>query len=67
MVLNAEMTPRARRMLAYCAAGFLVYMMILFAEMIQNMHLNRIDEQLKSIDQQLTDYGMEVSTPPAKK
>lgn len=51
--LTTEMTPRAVRMLTYSVGGFLIYGMILFAELLQTVHLNRIDSQLKTLDQQV--------------
>ncbi len=63
MTINTEMTPRARRMMVYCAVGFLAYLLILFMDMIQNIHLNRIDEQLKALDKQMN-YEVEIASPP---
>ena len=56
MTLNTEMTPRARRMIVYCAVGFSIYLFVCLAETIQNLHLNRLDAQLKALDSQV-DYG----------
>ncbi len=57
-------------MLVYCATGFLIYLMIQFMEVIQNLHLNRIDEQLTTLDQQMNnefdaDPSPELSTSTA--
>ena len=51
--LTTEMTPRAWRMLTYSVAGFLIYGLVLFMELLQTFHLNRIDAQLKTLDRQV--------------
>jgi hypothetical protein len=52
--LSTEMTPRAWRMIAYACAGFFIYSLILFLEILQNIQLNRIDGQLKALDRQVS-------------
>ncbi len=49
--LTTEMTPQAVRMLSYCAVGFLVYGLFLLHQILLTVHLNRIDEQLKAVEQ----------------
>ena len=44
-------------MLVYCAAGFSVYCLLLFMELLQKMHLNRIDAQLEALDRQVNAGG----------
>ena len=51
MKLSTEMTPRAWRMICYCVVGFVIYGLFLLHELMLNLHLNRIDQQLKSIEQ----------------
>ncbi len=50
--LSPEMTPRSWRMIIYCALGFAIYGALLFAELLQTVHLNKIDAQLKMISAQ---------------
>jgi hypothetical protein len=45
------MTPRAWRMISYSCVGFFIYSAILFTEMLQNVHLYKIDHQLKLLNQ----------------
>ena len=51
--MNTGMTPRAWRMLSYCCIGLVIYSMVLFGEILQNMHLDRIDQQLKAVEKQM--------------
>lgn len=50
--LYSGMTPRAWRMISYCCLGFVLYGGLLFVEIIQNVHLYKIDQQLQSISMQ---------------
>lgn len=47
MTLNTQMTPRAWRMLSYCAAAFAIYGLLIVAEFLQTLHLRRIDQELR--------------------
>ena len=51
--ISTGMTPRAWRMISYCVVGFLVYCLLLFAEMLQSFHLNKIDQQLNLLDKEV--------------
>ena len=65
MMMSTEMTPRAWRMISYSVIGFLIYGFILLMELLQNIHLNRIDSQLKELDRQVS-YGMDVDPSPSR-
>ena len=51
--LYSGMTPRAWRMISYCCVGFFLYGMVLFYEIMQNIHLNKIDAQLQLLNMQM--------------
>ena len=65
MKLSTEMTPRAWRMISYCTVGFLIYGLFLLHQLLLNLHLNRIDQQLKDIDQAAM-VEVETGSPAAK-
>lgn len=48
--LQTGMTPRAWRMIGYTCVGMLLYGGILFAEIVQNIQLNKVDAELKAIE-----------------
>ena len=50
MTLNTAMTPRAWRMISFCCIGVTIYGLFLLHGLLQSMHLNRIDQQLKSLE-----------------
>ena len=67
MTLSTEMTPRAWRMICYCVIGFLIYGLVLLMELLQNVHLNRIDEQLKELDRQVSNGEMDPGSTPSRR
>ncbi len=53
--VHGGMTPRAWRMISYICIGATVYGMVLVAETLQTYKLNRIDLQMKMLNEQLTE------------
>ena len=64
MKLSTEMTPRSWRMISYCVIGFVLYGLFLLHEIMLNIHLNRIDQQMKNLDQEMR-YNVDPSSPAA--
>lgn len=63
MTLSTGMTPRAWRMISYLCIGATIYGMVFVTETLQNIRLNRIDQQMKMLSEQTTYQPEEESVP----
>ena len=60
--MSSKMTPRAWRMLAYAAVGFLVYGLLFIIEKAQNRQLSQIDRKMQKVYQEQLDAIDDIKT-----